>query len=396
MSTPGAENPSVAGTSAVSGEDMKALAQAFEAFTESTRTMEASYRQLQQRLEEMSRELAAKNRALEVTTDYLNSILDGMSDGVIAVDTDGNITTFNHAAAEVLGYAPGSVEGMPFQEVFGRAFEGPPGRRAMELKNQQGEPVTVSERDAPLADRQGQRIGAVKVFQDLSELEDLRKQVRRKDRLAAIGEMAATVAHEIRNPLGGIRGFAALLSRDVQSDESASRLVGKILGGTEDLQRVVDELLEYTRPIEIRPRALLAADLVDAAIGYLEPGVARVSVENRVAAELEVSADPDRLRQVLLNLLLNAAQSIEAEGQVVVEATESEVETALTVRDTGCGMAPDLLENVFMPFYTTKEKGTGLGLAVAAKIAEAHGGRIEAESTPGQGTMMRVVLPRGG
>ncbi|NLT60603.1 MAG: PAS domain S-box protein, partial [Candidatus Hydrogenedentes bacterium] len=184
---------------------MKALESAFAEFTRTTAAMGEWYRSLQARVDELDRELEDKNRQLAFANDYLNYILESMSDGVIAVDTAGCITRFNRAASEVLGYAAGDVVGKPFHEVFGREFAAPPGgRHPMELQTRNGRTVPVSERDAPIADRNNQRIGTVKVFEDLSELETLRQRVRQKDRLAALGEMAATVAHEIRNPLGGL------------------------------------------------------------------------------------------------------------------------------------------------------------------------------------------------
>jgi PAS domain S-box-containing protein len=376
--------------------DLQALAAAFEEFTRSTRVMEESYRRLEARIQELDQELAEKNRELAVTGEYLGSILNSMNDGVVAVDVRGVVTAFNRAAADTLGHDPAEVTGRAFNEVFGRAFAAPHGRRVMELRARDGRPVTVSEKDSPMSDRDGVSIGHVKVFQDLTEIEDLRRQVRQKDRLAAIGEMAATVAHEIRNPLGGIRGFAALLARDLKDDPAPLRLVEKILRGAGDLEQVVGELLEYTRPLDLRVRTANCADLVDAALGYIELEGRPVALRNDVPPGLDITADPDRIRQVFLNILLNAVQSIDGEGEVRATAGAGEGAVHFKFSDTGCGMTPDQAGRVFMPFYTTKEKGTGLGLAVAAKIVESHGGRIEVSSKPGEGSTFTVVLPATG
>ncbi|MBI5093892.1 MAG: PAS domain S-box protein [Candidatus Hydrogenedentes bacterium] len=375
--------------------DMRTLAEAFELFNQTTRSLEESYRLLEQRVRELDQELAAKNRELAFTSDYLNYILESMSDGVIAIDSEGIVTAFNRAAGEVLGYSPEEAVGNPFQQVFGREFSAESGRaRIIELTAKSGKRVPVSENDSPLHDRTGRRIGTVKVFHDLSEVEALREQVRRKDRLAAIGEMAATVAHEIRNPLGGIRGFAALLARDFDDLDPRKRLVEKILTGTRNLDRVVTELLEYTRPVELRLRSTLCSDLIEAAVGYLELGNRAVSINNRVGADVCALADPDKLRQVLLNILINSVQSIEQCGLIEITASTDKDAITILVRDTGCGMSREHLEQVFSPFFTTKEKGTGLGLAVAAKIVEGHGGWLKAESELGKGTTMMVCLPR--
>ncbi|MCP4645110.1 MAG: PAS domain S-box protein [bacterium] len=375
---------------------MKALAEAFQKFTQTTETLEESYRRLEARVKDLDEELAAKNRELALTSDYLNNILESMSDGVIAIDTGGVVTAFNHAACYVLGYSREEAVGRPFNEVFRRDFDVPPGRHAMELRAADDRPISVSERDSPLADRAGRRIGTVKVFQDMTEVESLRERIRQQDRLAAVGQMAATVAHEIRNPLGGIRGFAALLARDLPAEDPRRRLVDKIELGTKDLERVVSELLEYTRPMELRLRMTRCGDLVDAALGYVDLRGRSVAIRNTVEPEVQLMVDPDRMRQVILNILLNAVQSIEDAGEVRVTSERHDDAVAVAVADTGSGMTSSQIEEVFSPFYTTKEKGTGLGLAVAAKIVEGHGGRLEVESELGKGSVFRILLPADG
>ncbi len=361
-------------------EDLKALAEAFDQFTRTTRTLEESYRAL-------DRELAYKNQ-------YLNSILESMSDGVIAVDTEGIVTAFNRAGGVTLGYAADEVIGAPFQRVFGRPFAAPAGRKIMELRAKDGRAIPVSEKDSPMTDRAHTRIGAVKVFRDLTEVEELRALVRQKDRLAAVGELAATVAHEIRNPLGGIRGFAELLARDLSQGDPRGRLVDRILEGARELEQVVTELLEYTRPLQLRPRRVACADLVESALGYLPRDKAAIAIENRVDPGIAVIADPDRLRQVCLNILLNAVQSIEGRGVVTVTSSIDPESVVIAFRDDGCGMTEEQIDKVFSPFFTTKEQGTGLGLAIAAKIVEGHGGSLEATSAVGRGSTFVVRLPR--
>jgi len=373
--------------------DMQALAQAFEEFNRTTQSMEEAYRALEARVKELDEELAEKNRELEVTTEYLNSTLESMSDGVITIDTDGRITTFNLAAAQILGYTAEEVQGQSFADMFGREFDVPPGSHAGELRTIDGAVCPITERNAPLADRTGAVIGSVKVFQDMSELEALRERVRQKDRLAAIGEMAATVAHEIRNPLGGIRGFAALLERDMDKEDPKARLVEKVLAGARALDKVVGELLEYTRPLELHLRSTNCADLIEATLGYLELGDKDIVLKRDVPPDLTLRIDPDKMRQVFLNVLINAVQAIDEAGEVTIGATQNNGVCSITIGDSGMGIPRDQLDHVFVPFYTTKEKGTGLGLAAAAKIVEAHGGSIEASSTHGEGATFTVRLP---
>ncbi len=376
------------------GADVRALTEAFESFTETTQAMEAAYRRLEDRLEMMDRELAERNRELAFTRDYLNDILESMSDGVIAIDSEGMVTAFNRAAGDVLGVDAHDVLNQPFREVFQREFDAPPDATLQELPGRNGRSVTVTEQDSPILDREQNRLGTVKVFQDLTEIEALRNRMQQQERLAAIGEMAATVAHEIRNPLGGMRGFASLLARDIQDDDPRKRLVEKILCGSQHLERVVNELLEFTRPVQLRARATSLAEVVESALGYLEWDPERISVDHHIEHDTMAIADPDQLRQVLLNILINSLQSIDKTGTVTVSVTSDEDWARVRVADSGCGMDAETLRKVFSPFFTTKEKGTGLGLAVAAKIVEAHGGKLSVESETGRGAAFTIQLTK--
>jgi two-component system sensor histidine kinase HydH len=312
---------------------------------------------------------------------------------VIAVDNDGVIVRFNRAAAAILGYEGGDLIGKPFDETFDRPFAPKP-HDVHHLRARSGRQVPVSERNSPVSDAEGNRQGRVKTFQDLSEIVALREQVRQVDRLAAIGEMAATVAHEIRNPLGGIRGFAAFLAEDIPEEDPRRRLVDKIQTGAQALEKVVNELLEYTRPVELNRRAVECTRLVASALDYLEYDAQRVTVRNDIAPDIKVRVDPDKVRQVVLNVLLNAVQSIPERGEVACRLEADDQYATLLVHDTGCGMPAETVASMFSPFFTTKEKGTGLGLAVSMKIIEGHGGEMSARSKPGAGTVVAIKLPR--
>ncbi|MBL7647123.1 MAG: PAS domain S-box protein [Candidatus Hydrogenedentes bacterium] len=374
--------------------DVEALAQAVDLFTKTTASMEEAYRHLQQRVTDLDQELATKNLQLALTTDYLSNLLESISDGVIAVDMSETITRFNRAASSVLGFEAQEVVGRPFPSVFGRSFAAPVMPGVMELQARSGRRVPVSEKDSTIADRDGNRLGFVKTFQDLSELSALREQVRQIDRLAAIGEMAATVAHEIRNPLGGIRGFATFLAQDTPEDDPRHRLVQKILTGTSSLEKVVSGLLEYTRPVELKLVPTSCAAIAQAALRYMEYDPSRITIFTEVDLDLRILADADKIRQVLMNVLMNAVQSITGRGEIRVSAEADGNLVHLVVQDTGCGMNEKELKQIFSPFYTTKEKGTGLGMAVSQKIVDGHGGVLSAHSEPGKGTRIAIQLSR--
>jgi len=208
--------------------------------------------------------------------------------------------------------------------------------------------------------------------------------------------MAATVAHEIRNPLGGLKGYAALLARDLPGEDPRARLVSKVIDGANQLELVVSDLLEYTRPVLLRLEEISCAETTEAALRYLGEIPAGIQVLNQVGEDHRVVADGMKLRQALLNILQNAVQSIDGPGEVAIASEQDATSTVFTIRDTGRGIQPGLLEKVFSPFYTTREKGTGLGLAVAAKIVEAHGGKIWAESCEGRGSQFHIRLTRAG
>ena len=375
-------------------ENIEALAKALNVFTQTTQKMEEAYRRLETRLTNLDRELADKNRELAVTSDYLKRLLQSMSDGVIAVDTQNVITHFNHASGTILGYEADEVVGKLFHDVFDRDFSAPKMPGAMEMKAKSKRFVPINERDSVIINHKNQPLGKVKTFQDLSELTALREQVRQIDRLAAIGEMAATVAHEIRNPLGGIRGFAALLEQDIDTDDPRHRMVKKILDGTESLDKVVNELLEYTRPVELNLRPCGALDVIDSAITYLNGQIENINIKNHINQNLHILVDPDKMRQVVLNILLNSVQSIHQTGDINITAKAESSSVFIAIQDTGCGMDNKALDKIFSPFFTTKEKGTGLGLAICLKIVEGHGGNITAESKPAQGTKITVRIPQ--
>jgi len=285
--------------------------------------------------------------------------------------------------------------GQRFRDLFGREFHSPPGPGAMELRAKSGRAVPATERDSPVAGRQNRRTGHVKVFSGP-------QRDRGPAPTTAPGRPARRHRRDgrdgcARNPQSPGRdpGFAALLARDIPADDPRARLVQRILAGTQDLDKVVTELLEYTRPVELHLRPVSCAALVEAAIGYLEQETARrVPIRAEIDPAINVLADPDKMRQVLLNILLNAVQSIAGDGEVRIFAVAEERVVTVAIADTGCGISEAQIETIFSPFFTTKEKGTGLGLAVAAKIVEGHGGAIHAQSEVGKGSTFSVRLPR--
>jgi signal transduction histidine kinase len=228
------------------------------------------------------------------------------------------------------------------------------------------------------------------------ELSEKNRQLERRNRLAALGEMAAGMAHEIRNPLGGIQLYASLLSKDLVRQPESLKLVGKISTGVKRLEALVSQVLQFTREIAARPEETEIGALVDQAIEYATPALDRTGAKVIVdgARPLHGRVDPLLLGQAVLNLVINAAEAMRESGTIFVRfaAGEEPGRIALTIRDTGPGISADVLDRLFNPFFTTKETGTGLGLAIVHRIVEAHEGTISVTNAPEGGAVFELRM----
>jgi len=222
------------------------------------------------------------------------------------------------------------------------------------------------------------------------------ESLRRAERLRTLGEMAAGMAHEVKNPLAAIRSSAQIPTGRLKGKEA--ELAQIVVSEVDRLNRVVNEFLEYARPAPLKREPVVLSGLLDSCVELLEPVTRLAGVTIKRAypqGEHKVSADPNQLRQVFLNLILNAVQAMHAGGEVRLEIRQEGGSTWVSVRDSGPGIPPDKLRQVFEPFYSTKPGGTGLGLPIAQRIVAEHGGKLVVESKPGEGTTVTVVLPRG-
>lgn len=230
------------------------------------------------------------------------------------------------------------------------------------------------------------------------QVKKMQEEVQQSRVLSALGEMAATVAHEIRNPLGGIGGYASLLAKSIPTEDPRRKYVDKIIGGIATLNKIVSNLLAYTKKttLQKQPTDLLA--WADAILAHLEIEIEKdqraVRIERDFLPEpLNAKIDAERLQQVMLNLLTNGMQAIEADGSIKVSIKAAGDYAEITVSDTGKGIEPDNLKNIFTPFFTTKEQGTGLGLAIVKKIIDLHEGEILVKSELGKGTSFCIKIP---
>jgi two-component system sensor histidine kinase HydH len=312
----------------------------------------------------------------------------------------------NETAENLLGRTSAEAVGKPSTEIFPSA--------CMEMLRALGKDQLIIEREldctigegstvpleviaAVLRDDEGTLIGRIALFRDLSELQHLRNEVERSQRLAAVGSLAAGVAHEIRNPLSSIKGFATYFRQRYGGVPDDVKVADIMIAEVDRLNRVITELLEFSRPMALKRKKTDLAGLAKQVLSTIE--VQAREKEITVKADLlpyipAINVDPDRMTQVLLNLYLNALAAMDRGGILSVGiARQDERTLRVSVSDTGTGIRKEDLGRVFDPYFTTKPAGTGLGLAIVHRIVEAHGGEIRLESEPGRGTTFTIFLP---
>lgn len=228
-----------------------------------------------------------------------------------------------------------------------------------------------------------------------AELSEKNRQLERKNRLAALGEMAAGMAHEIRNPLGGIQLYASLLDKDVADRPESQKLVRKISGGVKRLEGLVSQVLQFTREIVATPAEMELREAIEQAVDFATPAMTHRGVVCTIfgPGELTVNADNTLIGQALLNLILNAAEAIENGGTITVTFGPREGgQFTLVVHDSGPGIPADVVDKLFNPFFTTKDHGTGLGLAIVHRVVEAHDGSIVVSNPPEGGARFEIRI----
>jgi signal transduction histidine kinase len=351
---------------------------------------------------------------------FFRHIVNSMRNGVIAFRRDGSLALMNDEAYRIFGLtpAPGDI-GRPFADVLrdrpeairvlSGAFELShlPNRAELRLKDLDrviGYTLSQVKNDETAA------IGAVIFFKDLTRVEQLEERERLRDRLASLGEMAAGIAHELKNPLAGIEVMAGLLRRQVPDSKDAQSLLADILSEAKLANAIVVEMLEFVRPVRLQVERTDIADVLQQAVTMAESKASRghVTVRTNIEAELPmIESDHHQLAQVFTNLVANAFEALDGKGQITITASTSAIEAdpafagvhpptpaiVVEVADDGPGISPELTDRIFNPFFTTKVTGTGLGLAIVRKIIDAHDGRIDLSSSANAGTRFRVTLP---
>jgi two-component system sensor histidine kinase PilS (NtrC family) len=349
------------------------------------------------------------------------TILENLSSGLATVNSQGIVCHWNRAAAEILGRPAAEVHGRRYDEVLGPGLESfagqlrdtlernvPTARHETTVSPRGGKEVPLGISTSLLVDASGERRGVIAIFQDLSDVKALEERIRRGETLAAIGELSAGIAHEIRNCLNPIAGSVEVLQKELKVSGENARLFDLILRESERLDNFIRELLDYARERPIRTEAVdigaLSRETADIARRHPSASPTKRLTVQTPPGPVWAQVDFEQMKQVLLNLMINAQEAIDGPGTIVVTVSEREPEGArgpasrrqavVEVRDSGAGIRPDDLAHVFVPFFSTKLGGTGLGLAIANRIVERHGGHLEIDSKVGAGTTLRLRLPR--
>jgi PAS domain S-box-containing protein len=407
-----------------SADEIGELATTFNHMTSDLQRQQAA-------LQEANLELDAQLREVSNLERYNARILASMTNGLVTLNMEGRIVKWNDMAARITGYAIEQVEGQLCQERFAAnpsfmrlLLDGVQGKgvcwdRGVAFMRLDGREVPIEINTSLLEDETGQTTGLLGIFRDLSLVRELEQRLRRADRLAAVGRMAAMVAHEIKNPLVALKTFVDMVPRRAKDAAFLARFQDIVPKEVDRVNAIMEELLELSRPPRISPRPLHVNEVIARCVALYEPQAAErdITIAQELAPGLApIRADPEYLARAVGNLAINAIQAMTAGGTLTIRtgtrvpwqarrgetaapidhgigADTAQALVFIALADTGTGMTPEQLDSLFTPFFTTKEKGTGLGLALTHKIIEEHQGHLHVESQFGIGSTFTILLP---
>jgi len=422
-------------------EKIEVLTDAVQNFTDIVSKFQNTFQELQDKINFLSTQLEKKNEELEKqiakrenTKNFLNSILENIYTGVIVIDDSAQIIIFNKAAENITGYYKNDVVGLNYREFLqnnhldinksalqtlstGKETH----HRQKVFISADEEVKEVEYSTSIITGNHHEFLGVAEIFNDVSELNKLQKRMTHMETLAALGEMAASVAHEIRNPLSGIGGFAGLLDRQIPEEDARKKLVSPIITGVNRLNSIVTNLLTYTRPQKLKPTKRNIHKLLDEVIDFFRMSVSINSDEFEIIKsyyneDVNIYIDTQLFQQILLNMLKNAFDArdtskeksfIEIKTKTIMPENMSDVLepeeieelrqlfsfVQIDIIDNGKGITPENIQKLFNPFFTTKETGNGLGLAICKKIINLHQGDIHVDSVVNEGTTFSITLP---
>lgn len=342
-----------------------------------------------------------KSRIPEKSSPFVKEILDGIEIGVVLLDKEGKIIFANKASEVILRKKREFLVGRHLPSLFVQEFKGL-GRKKGERqiffqKKEGGGPLKLL--IVPYHDSQGRERGKVANLQDMTQIYKMQEEILKIDRLASLGEFSSSLAHEIRNPLAGIKTTAQALGEELGEDDSKKEYIDRIIKEIDRLNDLLRTFFSFAKPGRLNLTPCQIQDVIEEVTGVLakeaeKKGITIKEVYNNDLPPILL--DFHQIQQVFMNLFLNAIQAMPGGGEVTVEVSSGNLHKGwiqVKVKDTGEGIVPEYLPKIFDPFFTTKSKGLGLGLSITHKIMEGHGGKIEAESSPGKGSTFILNFP---
>lgn len=343
---------------------------------------------------------------LRDTRNHRDALLESSPNGIITVDRQGRIILFNPAASNLTGIDVERALGSDYHGVGLSApvvslLERTLGHEAAILPSEEGwirpdgSTVAVALTTSKLFDHFGKGVGALAVMIDLREKRLLEAQVLQANRLAGLGELAAGVAHEIRNPLTAIKGYTQVLDEELSEEDPKREYTAVIVKEVNRLDRIVRELLVFARPAASRFEWVTIQDVLEETLVLVDHAALRrrIDLQKDYAEHVRAEVDKEQVKQIFLNLVLNAVQAIPDDGVVRISTRTEKDHIRICVADSGVGILPEHEAKLFDPFFTTRENGTGLGLAIVHQLVELHQGEVVVNSQRGTGTEFQVRLP---
>jgi PAS domain S-box-containing protein len=366
--------------------------------------------------------------ALSALTSYTDNILSSIAAGVVTLASDGTVLTWNSAAERIVGIKASQVVELHYEDVIallqisdadrenlktaiqsvletGETYQGyklcfHPTVSRVGQDEESPEEVYINMSISQLLNSAGEQLGLVIIFEDITHEIRMENEFRKMGELAAVGQLAASIAHELRNPLSSIKGAAQFLKNEYEDYPSIGEFLGIIIEEVNGLNKLTTEFLDFARPMQLDLKPTSVNKVVEKTLQLMSVHITdnNVVVKEALSESVpEVQADEAQLEQVLKNIIINALQAMPEGGVLTIETGPTASGGAyMAVSDTGVGIPPDKIDRIFQPFVTTKTKGTGLGLSVVHKIVDNHGGRVEVTSEVGKGSTFKVILPRTG
>jgi two-component system, NtrC family, sensor histidine kinase PilS len=360
------------------------------------------YRKSQARLEKQRKHLSDVQA-------FRDLIFESVGSGLVAVDPAGRVTAFNRAAESITGVPATEALGQPWQAIFGEGVDldqvqraaaqehGSP-RYEFPVRRRDGRQLPVGISFWSLRSGRGDLAGLIGVCQDLSAIKQMEQRVRQADRLAAVGRLAANMAHEIRNPLASISGAVEALAKEMPAEGRQHRLVEIVLRESARLNELVGDFLDYARPAPPAPIEVNLAHLLDEVLVLIEHRSlpSNLKIVREYTLNLVGRVDPQQMRQAIWNLCLNAVQASGAGGEIHLGGSVEPGDPGhlqIWIADNGQGIDDEHLPHIFEPFYSTKPEGSGLGLSIVYRVMQDHGGQVDVKSRVGEGTTFTLTLP---